>query len=80
MNSGYHRKVSGDGQRIRKTPDYLVIDTQHRYLTIKNPTDVPEYRDHPYRWELLPDVTEGFFIVLKRKKDYLLIIWTRIAM
>jgi hypothetical protein len=28
---------------------------------------VPEYRDHPDQWELLPDNTDGYFIVLKRK-------------
>jgi uncharacterized membrane protein len=46
---------------------YLVIDTQHPYSTIKTPADIPEYRDHPQVWELLPDKTDGFYIVLKRR-------------
>ena len=44
-----------------------MIDTQHPYSKIKRPDQVPEYRDHPDQWELLPDTTEGYFIVLKRK-------------
>lgn len=46
---------------------YIVIDTQHPYSTIKTPADIPEYRDHPDEWELLPDKTDGYFIVLKRR-------------
>ena len=46
---------------------YIVIDTQHRYNTIKTPADIPEYRRHPEDWELLPDRTDGYFIVLKRR-------------
>lgn len=46
---------------------YIVIDTQHPYSTIKSPNDIPEYREHPEVWELLPDETEGYFIVLKRR-------------
>ncbi len=46
---------------------YLVIDTQHPYSKIKTPTDIPEYRNHPEDWELLPDRTDGYFIVLKRR-------------
>ncbi|MCA9070724.1 MAG: DUF2079 domain-containing protein [Planctomycetaceae bacterium] len=46
---------------------YIVIDTQHPYSTIKTPADLPEYNDHPEDWELLPDQTQGCFIVLKRR-------------
>ena len=46
---------------------YLVIDTGHPYSTIKKPADIPEYRNHPEDWELLPDRTDGYFIVLKRR-------------
>lgn len=65
--SEYQRKVSGEGKRVPDDTDYLVIDTDHRYSKIKKPGDVPELREHPDEWELLPDVTEGYFIVLKRK-------------
>jgi len=46
-----------------------VIDTRHPYSRIKTPDQIPELRDHPDQWELLPDVTEGYFIVLKRKRS-----------
>ena len=67
--SGYQRKLASEGQRIPADTDYLIIDTDHKYSTIKSPHEIPELRDHPDEWELLPDVTEGTFIVLKRKKD-----------
>ena len=66
--SDYQRAVNGEG-RIPADADYIVIDTQHRYSKIKNPNEVPEYRDHPEIWELLPDETQGYFIVLKRKRE-----------
>ncbi|WP_397569531.1 DUF2079 domain-containing protein [Schlesneria sp. T3-172] len=67
--SGYQRKLAGEGQRIPADTDYLVIDTGHKYSTIKWPGEIPELRDNPEGWELLPDLTEGTFIVLKRKRD-----------
>lgn len=66
--SGYRRKVSNYEERVPNDTDYIVIDTQHRYSEIKQPSDIPEYRDHPDQWELLPDQTEGYFIILKRKR------------
>jgi uncharacterized membrane protein len=63
--SGYRRKVSDYEAKVPDDTDYLVIDTQHRYSTLKRPQDVPEYRDHPEEWELLSD---GDFIVLKRRR------------
>lgn len=67
--SNYQRQVSGEGKRIPDDTDYIVIDTNHKYSQIKRPEEIPELRDHPERWELLPDTTEGYFIVLKRKQD-----------
>lgn len=67
--SGYARKVSNYEQRVPDDTDYIVIDTRHRYSTIHRPEDVPEFRDHPDQWELLPDQTDGYFIVLKRKQS-----------
>jgi hypothetical protein len=66
--SAYVRKVSDFERRVPNDTDFIVIDTQHPYSTIKRPEDVPEYRDHPDQWELLPDETEGYFIVLRRKR------------
>ncbi len=65
--SDYQRKVSGTGRRIPEDTDYLVIDTGHKYSRIKVPSEIPERKEAPDDWELLPDTTEGLFIVLKRK-------------
>ena len=65
--SDYWRKVAGEGKRIPDDTEYLVIDTDHKYSKIKQPKEVPELRDHPDRWELVPDQTSGVFIVIKRK-------------
>jgi uncharacterized membrane protein len=66
--SGYRRKVSNYEEHVPEDTDFIVIDTQHRYSEIKNPSEIPEYRDHPEQWELLPDQTEGYFIILMRKR------------
>lgn len=66
--SGYRRKVSNYEDRVPEDTDYIVIDTQHRYSEIKQPSDIPEFRDHLDQWELLPDQTQGYFIILKRKR------------
>lgn len=66
--SAYRRKT--DEELVNPEPGityYLVIDTQHPYSTIKTPNDIPQYRDHPEDWELLPDKTDGYYIVLKRR-------------
>ncbi len=66
--SEYWRKIAGDGNRVPDDTEYIVIDTDHKYSKIKQPMDVPELKVHSDRWELLPDQTEGTFIVIKRKK------------
>jgi uncharacterized membrane protein len=65
--SDYPRAVNNYQPGVPPDTDYIVIDTQHKYSKIKRPDQVPEYRDHPDQWELLPDTTDGYFIVLKRK-------------
>jgi hypothetical protein len=65
--SQFRRKVSGNELRAPDDTDFIVIDTQHRYSTVKKPEEVRELRDEPDRWELLPDVTDGYFIVLRRR-------------
>lgn len=65
--SSYLRKVSQYERRVPDDTEFIVIDTQHPYSTQKTPEDVPEYRDEPEQWELLPDATGGYFIVLKRR-------------
>ncbi|MFO0917672.1 MAG: DUF2079 domain-containing protein [Planctomycetaceae bacterium] len=66
--SHYRRKVSGYEAKVPDDTNYIVIDTRHKYSELKTPRDVPEYRDHPEEWELMPDETDGYFIVLQRRK------------
>ena len=66
--SGYVRKVAGNKTGVPDDTDFLVIDTDHRYSEIKSADQIPEYRDHPDQWELLPFETDGYFIVLKRRR------------
>ena len=66
--SHYLRKVAGYRVGVPEDTDYIVIDTHHRYSDIKSPDEVRELREHPERWELLPDRTDGYYIILKRKR------------
>lgn len=62
----YERAVAGNTTRVPEDTDYIVIDTGHRYSWIHSPAEVRELREEPEKWELLPDETEGYFIVLRR--------------
>jgi uncharacterized membrane protein len=64
--SGYARKVSGYEHRVPDDTEFIVIDTTHPYSNYHRPEDVPEYHQTD-QWQLLPDETNGFFIVLKRR-------------
>jgi uncharacterized membrane protein len=66
--SDYPRAVNNYKPGVPDDTDYIVIDTRHEYSQIKRPDQVREYREHPDQWELLPDTTDGYFIVLKRKR------------
>ena len=50
---------------------YIVIDTQHRYSTIRTPDDIPELKEHPGNWRVEQLVKDDkgtiYFIVLKRR-------------
>jgi uncharacterized membrane protein len=61
--SDYVRKVG----RVPDDTDFIVIDTTHRYSEMHRPEDVPEYHQAD-QWELVPDVTDGCFIVLNRRR------------
>ncbi|MEZ6132000.1 MAG: DUF2079 domain-containing protein [Planctomycetaceae bacterium] len=65
--SNYLRAVNNYQPGVPEDTDYIVIDTGHRYSEIQRPEDVPELQQHPDLWELLPDKTNGAFIVLKRR-------------
>ena len=47
--------------------EYLVIDVQGPYSQVRSPADVAEFQKHPDSWDLLPDNTQGYFYVFKRR-------------
>lgn len=65
--SNYRRKVNDYQSGVPADTDYIIIDTQHPYSEIKTPDQIPEYKNAPEQWELIPDQTNGHFIILKRK-------------
>ncbi|MGZ0168209.1 MAG: DUF2079 domain-containing protein [Planctomycetales bacterium] len=66
--SHYLRKVAGYEVQVPDDTDFIVIDTQHYYSDIKSPDQVRELQDEPEKWELLEDRTDGYFIILKRRR------------
>lgn len=66
--SHYLRKVAGYENQVPDDSDFIVIDTQHYYSDIKSPEQVRELREEPDKWELLEDRSDGYFIVLKRRR------------
>lgn len=65
--SDYPRAVNNNRPGAPPDTEYIVIDTQHPYSRIHRPEDIREYREHPEEWEVLPDVTDGYFIILRRR-------------
>jgi len=63
--SDYHRVVNEQGRRVPKDCDYIVIDTGHRYSEVHTADDIPELTESN-DWELLPDRTGGYFLILRR--------------
>ena len=66
--SHYRRKIAGYEDRVPEDTDFIVIDTRHPYSDLKSPNQVRELQTEPDRWELIPDDTDGYFIVLQRRK------------
>jgi len=64
--SDYLRAVNNYRPGVPADTDYIIIDTGHRYSTIRRPEDIRELREEPGTWELLPDETDGMFLVLRR--------------
>ncbi len=65
--SHYRRRIAGYEDRVPDDTEFIVIDTRHPYSDIKSPGQVRELQTEPDRWELVPDETDGYFIVLRRK-------------
>jgi hypothetical protein len=66
--SDYPRRVANYEDRVPDDTDYIVIDTGHPYSKVHSLADVRELQRDPQKWEVLPDETDGYFIVLKRRK------------
>jgi hypothetical protein len=67
--SGYPRAVNQNQPGAPPDTDYIVIDTAHHYSEFRTLDQVREYQEHPELWEVLPDRTDGFFIILRRTAD-----------
>ena len=65
--SGYLRAINNYQPGVPADTDFIVIDTSHPYSTVRSLDDVRELKTEPDRWEVLPDETNGLFIVLKRR-------------
>lgn len=67
-----HHERSYDYSDYRPHPptdtDFIVIDTRHPYSSIRGPDDIKELRQSPAEWELLPDRTDGAFLILRKKR------------
>lgn len=66
--SHYLRRVADYEKKVPDDTDFIVIDTTHHYSDIKSPDQVRELQEEPQKWELLPDRTNGHFIILKRRR------------
>lgn len=64
--SNYLRAVNNYQPGVPSDTEYIVIDTQHRYSEIRSADDIPELNEAKDEWQLLPDRTDGIFLILKR--------------
>ncbi len=69
--SGYLRAVNNYKPGVPADTDYIVIDTGHRYSEIKSAEQVRELIEEPEAWEVIPNDSQGLFIVLRRVTDNL---------
>jgi hypothetical protein len=65
--SDYVRQVAGYEDKVPDDTDYIVIDTQHPYSKVRSVDQVRELKSEPDKWEVVPNETDGYFIVLKRR-------------
>lgn len=65
----HERSYDYSDYRLDVPPDveFLIIDVRGPYSKIQTPSDVTEIQRHPDRWELLPDTTNGYFYVFRRR-------------
>lgn len=65
--SDYLRAVNNYQPGVPADTDYIVIDTSHPYSRVRTLAEVRELQTEPDKWDVLPDETNGLFIVLKRR-------------
>ena len=65
--SGYLRAVNNYQDGVPPDTDYIIIDTTHRYSSIRSRDDVKELREQPQEWELISEMSNSGFLVLKRR-------------
>jgi len=65
--SVYRRAVNNYEEGVPPDTEFIVIDTRHKYSTVRTAADVRELQRSPDQWELLPDKTDGYFIILKQR-------------
>lgn len=69
--SDYPRAVANYEDKVPDDTDFIVLDTRHPYSRIRSLHDpanpIRELIREPDSWEVLPDETDGYFIVLKRQ-------------
>ncbi len=65
--SDYLRAVNNYQPGVPADTDYIVIDTSHPYSRVRSLAEVHELQTEPDKWDVLPDETNGLFIVLKRR-------------
>ena len=66
--SNYVRQVAGYADKVPDDADYIVIDTRHPYSEIHTLDQVRELRTQSEQWEVVPNDTNGYFIILKRRE------------
>ena len=69
--SKYPRRVADYEDRVPHDTEYIVIDRRHKY-SIGEYDDLSQIRElnqQPSEWELLPDNTNGYFAILRRKES-----------
>ena len=67
--SDYPRRVADYQDKVPDDTDYIVIDTRHPYSKVRSLEQVRELKTQPDQWDVLPDTTDGAFIVLKRRDE-----------
>ena len=82
--SGYVRAVNQNRIGAPPDADFIIIDTTHRYSTIRSPDQIPELNlqapplappdgqtpgSSKSLWELIPNQSSGAFLVLRRRNS-----------